>query len=240
MRIDAYFAPGHVTDGDVDGRVAVVIDVIRATSCITEAIANRAKTIVPTASIEEATKLGGSLDISQTLLCGERRGVPIEGFDLGNSPAEFTAERIQGKQLVMTTTNGTRAFLAAQDADRILSASFLNLTAVIEAVGIGSDIAVVCAGKDDLFSLDDVVCAGHIIQGVAARQDEPIVFNDAARAAATLAERFEPSAEFFARTAAGQALIDVGLESDLALCAEVDKHTIVPEMYDRRISAPKE
>ena len=236
MRIDAYFAPSNVDDGDVEGRVAVVIDVIRATTCIAEAMANGAKTIFPTASIEEATKLGASLDREQTLLCGERKGVAIDGFDLGNSPAEFTAERVAGKQLVMTTTNGTRAFLAAEDADRVLSACFQNLTAVVEAVGVDQDLAVVCAGKEDQFSLDDVVCAGHIIRRVLARLPEPATLNDAAGAALTLAERFEPTAEFLARTAAGKALVGIGLESDLPLCAEVDKHTIVPRMYDRRIS----
>ncbi|NNM32574.1 MAG: 2-phosphosulfolactate phosphatase [Gemmatimonadetes bacterium] len=236
MHIDAYFAPSNVDDGDVEGRVAVVIDVIRATTCIAEAMANGATTIFPTASIEEATKLGASLDRDRTLLCGERKGVAIDGFDLGNSPAEFTAERVSGKQLVMTTTNGTRAFLSAEDADRILSACFQNLTAVVDAIGTDQDLAVVCAGKEDQFSLDDVVCAGHIIRRVMERLPDPPGLNDAAGAALTLAERFEPTAEFLARTAAGQALVQVGLESDLPLCAEVDKHTIVPKMYDRRIS----
>ena len=238
MHIDAFFAPGTVDDGDVIGRVAVVIDVIRATTCITEAVANGARTIFPTASIEEATRLGASLDREQTLLCGERRGLPISGFDLGNSPAEFTADRVAGKQLVMTTTNGTRAFLAAEDADRVLSASFQNLSAVVDAIGTDQDVAIVCAGKEDQFSLDDVVCAGHIIKRLIPRLAGSAVLNDAAGAAATLAERFEPTAGFLERTAAGQALVQVGLQGDLPLCAEVDKHTIVPMMYDRRISAP--
>ena len=236
MQIDAYFAPSTVDDGDVEGRVAVVIDVIRATTCITEAMANGATTIFPTASIEEATRLGASLDRDRTLLCGERRGRPIDGFDLGNSPAEFTAERVAGKQLVMTTTNGTRAFLAAEDADLVLSASFQNLSAVVDAIGTGKDVAVLCAGKEDQFSLDDVVCAGHVIRQLMERSGNAPSLNDAAGAALTLAERFEPTAEFLARTAAGQALVQIGLESDLPLCAEVDKHTIVPRMYDRRIS----
>lgn len=236
MHIDAYFAPANVDDGDVEGRVAVVIDVIRATTCITEAMAAGARTIFPTASIEEATKLGASLDRELTLLCGERRGLPISGFDLGNSPREFTRDRIGGKQLVMTTTNGTRAFLAAEDADRVLSACFQNLTAIVEAIGTDQDVALICAGKEDQFALDDVVCAGHIIKRLADRLATRPTYNDAAGAAATLADRFEPTTEFLARTAAGKALVDVGLGDDLPLCAEVDKHTIVPMMYDRRIT----
>ncbi|MGI9626154.1 MAG: 2-phosphosulfolactate phosphatase [Longimicrobiales bacterium] len=239
MQVDAYFAPPHVADGDIEGRAAVVIDVIRATTCITEAMANGAREIIPAATIEEATRLGASLDRSDTLLCGERKGLPIDGFDLGNSPAEFTRERIEGRKLVMTTSNGTRAFLASVDADRVLSASFQNLTAVVDALELHQDVAVVCAGKEDQFALDDVICAGHIIRKLVARLPAAPELNDAASAALTLAERFEPSAEFFARTAAGTALVEVGLGSDLALCAETDKHTIVPEMHDRRISAPK-
>jgi 2-phosphosulfolactate phosphatase len=139
----------------------------------------------------------------------------------------------------MTTTNGTRAFLAAEDADRVLSASFQNLTAVVEAIGTDQDLALICAGKEDQFALDDVVCAGHIIKRLVQRLSGRPTYNDAAGAAATLADRFEPTTEFLARTAAGKALVDVGLGDDLPLCAEVDKHTIVPMMYDRRITGPK-
>ena len=240
MHIDAYFAPGQVRDGDVEGRAAVVIDVIRATSCITEAIANGARAIFPTETIEEASRLGASLDRDQTLLCGERKGLPIDGFDIGNSPSEFTEERVRDRQLVMTTTNGTRAFLAAADADRILATSFLNLTAVVDVLGVDQDILVVCAGKEDRFSLDDVVCAGHVINRVVKRVKASVTLNDGAMAAAKLADVYEPSADFFASTAAGRALLEVGLEADLALCAATDKHTIVPRMYDRMITAPSD
>lgn len=238
MRIDAYFAPGQVEDSDVEGRTVIAIDVIRATSSIVEAMANGARAIFPTASVEEAIKLGSSLDRSETLLCGERKGLPIEGFDLGNSPSEYGSDAVQGKQLVMTTTNGTRALLAGEGADRVIAASFLNLSAVVEDVR-GQDLAIICAGKEDRFSLDDVVFAGHIIRRLGDSPGGGVVLNDAAQAAAELARAHAPSAEFFRGTAAGAALVEVGLEEDLALCAAVDKHTIVPEMYDRMIQLPR-
>ncbi|MBT8397581.1 MAG: 2-phosphosulfolactate phosphatase [Gemmatimonadetes bacterium] len=134
MTIDVFFSPAVVDETSVEGKTAVVIDVIRATSTLVEALANGAKAIFPTLSTEEAVKLASSLGREDTLLCGERKGLKVEGFDLGNSPAEFTAEVVGGKQLVMTTTNGTRAFAAVEAADRVLAASFLNLSAVVEAL----------------------------------------------------------------------------------------------------------
>ena len=238
MRISACFTPAEARPGDIANATAVVIDVVRATSCIVEAIANGARGIFPTISVEQATGLRDSLGRDQTLLCGERRGVRINGFDLGNSPAEFTPAIVSGKQLVMTTTNGTRAFAAAAAADRVLAASFLNLGAVVDEVLGDRDVTVVCAGKEGRFALDDAVCAGHIIRGVLRRFEGSVTLDDVAAAAADLAGIYEVSAGMLARTAAGRALAHVGLASDLALCAKADRYQIVPMMYDRVITAP--
>ncbi len=239
MNLDVFFVPGQVEDADVEGRTAVVIDVIRATTSIVEGMANGARAIFPTESIEEAMKLRSSLDRSETLLCGERKGLRIEGFDLGNSPAEFNAKQVGGKQLVMTTTNGTRAFLAAEAANRVMATSFLNISAVVDLIG-EEDVVVVCAGKEDRFSLDDVVCAGHVVRRLEDRADGLAKLNDGALAASELARSHRPTAAFLRSTAAGQALVDVGLENDLDLCAAVDRHTIVPMMYDRMIQLQRD
>ena len=168
MKVHAFFAAGSVNPAEVAGGVAVVIDVIRATSTMVTAFGNGAEAVYPTVSTEDALRLASSLGRDETLLCGERKGQKIEGFDLGNSPAEYDRETVEGKRLVMSTTNGTRAFIAASTADRILAASFLNLGAVAEtvtdAVAAGSPLVVVCAGKEDRFSLDDAVCAGALIR----------------------------------------------------------------------------
>jgi len=243
MTIDVFFSPAVVDEAAVEGRTAVVIDVIRATSTLVEALANGAKAIFPTISTEEAVKLASSLGREDTILCGERKGMKVEGFDLGNSPAEFTPEVVEGKQLVMTTTNGTRAFVAAEGADRILAASFMNLSAVAEALKGVPKLVIICSGRENRFSLDDALCAGMLIRileeaGDGDPEREETVFNDAGRVARDLAAQYTVDAAFLKSTAAGHALVGVGLDGDLELCADLDRHTLVPEMRNRTISVP--
>jgi 2-phosphosulfolactate phosphatase len=134
MKVRTFLSAAEAESGEVAGHTAVVIDVIRATSTIVEALAAGARAVYPTVSTEDAIRIANSLGRDDTLLCGERKGLKIPGFDLGNSPSEFTSESVGGMRLVMSTTNGTRAFLAAEDADRIVAASLMNLTAVVESV----------------------------------------------------------------------------------------------------------
>lgn len=240
MRADAYLTAGAVDPAGVADRTAVVIDVVRATSTVVTALAHGARDIYPTVSTEEAIKLASSLGRDDTLLCGERNGLKVEGFDLGNSPLEFVSETVEGKRLVMSTTNGSRAFIAASGADRVLSAAFLNLTAVVEALAAEERVAVVCAGKEDLFSLDDGVCAGHLLRELRERTGEPLETNDAATALLRLAEDFAPSESFLRTTDAGRALVEIGLEADLSHCADRDRFHMVPAMEDRMIRIPGE
>lgn len=239
MRAHAFFTAGAVNPPEVAGSTAVVIDVIRATSTMVTAFGNGADSVYPTVSTEDALRLASSLGREETLLCGERKGSKIEGFDLGNSPAEYDRETVEGKRLVMSTTNGTRAFLAVSTAERILAASFLNLTAVVDAAveSLGDEglLVVVCAGKEDRFSLDDAVCAGVLLQEVARRADDSLETNDSAAAALTLAGDFAVDESFLRGTAAGRALVEIGLGSDLSTCARRDAYELVPEMTDRVI-----
>ena len=218
-----------------------MIDVLRATSCIVEAMANGAATIFPTESIDDAMALRSSLDRDRTLLCGERKGLRIDGFDLGNSPAEFVPEMVEEKQLIMTTTNGTRAFLAASRAQRTLAASFLNLGAVADALAEDRRVVVVCSGKEGRFSLDDAICAGHLVRRLLAGGGAgDAELDDSALAAVRLAGELGPSEEIFGATAAGRALVEVGMGADLGFCAATDKHGIVPVLQDRAITVPEE
>lgn len=235
MSVVVYFTPEEVDAAALQGRTAVVIDVLRATSTVVEALANGARAIYPTLSSEEAVRLAASLGRDDALLCGERRGLKIEGFDLGNSPAEFVAEAVAGKPLVMSTTNGTRALLASAGAARVVVASLLNLRAAADAVAADERLALVCAGKEGRFALEDALCAGQLLARVRERRGAELVLDDAAEAALVLAERFPPEAQVLERTAAGRALVDVGLGADLLFCAQCDRHGVVPEMNDRVI-----
>lgn len=238
MKLSVCFTPAEVLPDSVGGASAVVIDVVRATSCIVEALANGARGVLPAISIEEAGRLRDALGGGDALLCGERHGLRIEGFDLGNSPAEFTRKAVAGRHLVMTTTNGTRALMGAAGADRIIAASFLNLGAVADAVRGDDSVVIVCAGKAGNFALDDTVCAGHILRRVLEGWTGPVAMDERARAAVDLAGLYGVSDDMLAGTEAGKALIDVGLGGDLALCARADRHKIVPMMCDRVITAP--
>jgi 2-phosphosulfolactate phosphatase len=236
MNVDVYFSPAVVDEASVEGRTAVVIDVIRATSCIVEALANGARGIFPTILPEEAVKLASSLGREDTLLCGERKGLKIDGFDLGNSPREFSPEVVRDKQLVMSTTNGTRAFLATEHAERVMAASFLNLSAVVRALEGARNLVLVCAGRQNRFSMDDALCAGLLLRGLAGNSGlAQGMVNDAGRAVLDMAERYTPDEEFLRSTAGGRALEGIGMDGDLAFCAELDRHSIVPEMTERRI-----
>lgn len=241
MRLITCFSAAEAETGDAAGTTAVVVDVIRATSTIVEALANGARAIYPTVSTEDAIRLANSLGREDTLLCGERKGLKVEGFDLGNSPREYTPERVEGKRLVMSTTNGTRAFVAAQGAREVVSGSFLNLSSVIRHVSrVPGDLMIICAGREGRFSLDDALCAGMLLRAVIEGPGgEEATLNDASRAALSLAHGFQLDTELLRRTAAGRALVEVGLGDDLPICAQRDRHDLVPVMSDRMIHVPR-
>ncbi len=236
MRIDTYFTVPEADTGSLDNVAVVVIDIIRATTTIVEALANGAREIFPTPSTEEAVRLASSLGREDALLCGERRGLKVEGFDLGNSPYEFTPDVVDGKKLVMSTTNGTRALAAAQEGRRVLVCAVTNLSAVAAAVADEDAVTVMCAGREDRFAVDDALCAGHLIQRVLADRDDDVQLNDASRAALGLAAARKPTRRFFAESAAGVALAEIGLAEDLKLCSDVDRHDIVAVMRDNSIT----
>lgn len=235
MRIDAYFTVPEVDPASIGDATVVVIDVVRATTTIIEALANGARAIFPTASTEEAVKLASSLGREDTLLCGERKGLKVEGFDLGNSPREFTAEAVKDKKLVMSTTNGTRALAVGQEGARILPCAFTNLSAVALAVSRDERLVVICAGREDRFSLDDALCTGQLIQRIMAGEGEHDL-NDAALAARALAGSRKPTKRFLSTTAAGSNLVAIGMGDDLDICTDVDRHDIVTEMNDQAIT----
>lgn len=235
MKIEAYFTASEVDAGALTDATVVVIDVVRCTTTIVEALANGARGIYPAVSTEDAVKLAQSLGRDDTLLCGERKGSKVEGFDLGNSPGEFTREAVEGKRLVMSTTNGTRAFSLGHESARVLACAFTNLSAIVQEVEAVEDLVVLCAGREGRFSMADALCAGHLIAQILEDSDQEHVLNDAALAARALAPR-KPSKRFLGGTVGGRTLIEIGLEADLEICADVDRHDLVAEMLDQAIT----
>jgi 2-phosphosulfolactate phosphatase len=229
--------PGELTPGDIAGRVVIVIDVLRASSSIVEALASGAKSIYPVGSIEEALRLAHTFGRDDVVLCGERKCVQIEGFDLGNSPREYIADRVAGKTLVMSTTNGTQAMALTTGAEKVYVASLLNLSAIVEELlRIEAEPVFVCSGRERRFSLEDATCAGALAMRLMERHEGDWILNDGARAAITLAEQFGNTVTTFELSEGGRAIVTAGLEEDLAFCAQVDRHDILPILNERHIS----
>ena len=172
-------APGSLPTG----ACAVALDVLRATTTLAFARRNGAARVIPFASPAEALAFRDAHP--GALACGEREGRIVPGFDLGNSPGEFTRERVKGRALAFASTNGSRALLAASRCRRRLLGSFAALSAVVQALASEREIWLVCAGKLGSFAIEDAACAGTIAARLAARGAE--LANDAARFAATLA-----------------------------------------------------
>ena len=237
MKIEVYFTPGELGERDLVGSVAAVIDVLRATSTIVEAVANGARTIFPATDMDDAMRLAQMIGRSEVLLCGERSARKIEGFDLGNSPLEFTSEAVADKLVVMTTTNGTPALIAGQAADRCIVASFLNMSAAArDLAASGKPIVIMCAGREGRFSLDDALCAGSLIRALREAHGGRVRMNDAAHAAGALERRYRAHlGAVMNRTAAARQIVEAGHSGDIAYCLTRDRHDVVPVMSNRQI-----
>ena len=219
--------PVHVAftpDEAAAAPTGVVIDVIRATSTICQALASGYERVLCAAEVEQARALRDA--DGRVTLGGERLGVRIDGFDLGNSPREYVEPRTPF--LAMTTTNGTRAIVtAAARCDRVLIASLLNLDAVVAAAaGAGEDVAIFCAGVKGAFALDDAYVAGRIAERLDGER------TDAAEAAVRLARSYTSAEEAFRASRSGRNLIAHGpeLEADIPYCAQESVLTVVPQL----------
>ena len=240
MKATVFFTLQEADGAVLQDHTAIVIDVLRASSTIVAALAAGAQAIYPVVSTEEAIKLATSLGREDALLAGERRGLKVEGFDLGNSPREFTPEAVGGKRVVMSTTNGTRALVIAAGAERVLVASFLNLSAVAAACADAERLAVVCAGREGRFGIDDAVCAGMLLGRLKERLGGALEVEDAGRAVVALAEAFFlddalVDDALFEDAAAGRALAEIDMLDDVSWCVRVDVEELVPELKERII-----
>jgi 2-phosphosulfolactate phosphatase len=241
MKIDVYFTPLGLKEEDLAGRGVVVIDVLRATTTIVTALANGAKAVVPAASSEEAVRLTAQLAKDGILLAGERKSLKIEGFQLGNSPREMTPEVVAGKTIFLSTTNGTPALVAAQGGAPVLVGAAVNFTALAERARAvfaeRADLAIVCAGREKQFALEDAYTAGRLIKavkkGVPPKQ---LRLNDAAQVSLDLTARYKNWLDALQQCDAARQLADVDLAADVAFSAKADRFAVVPVYADRRIT----
>ena len=240
MRIDVFFWTSGLTPGDTAGRVVVVVDVLRASTSIATALANGARAVIPLDSTDEVVMRAQAFDRSEVKLAGERQMRPIPGFDLGNSPLEFTRETIEGKTVLLSTTNGTGAITALQGPRDVVIGSYVNFSAVLAmlrtAMRGGTDIAILCAGREKQFSLEDAACAGRFVHH-AMRRRADVALNDAAFAGMLIDRRYSDNLmRLFSASAHGRALSEAGYGDDLAACAAIDSYPVIPIYSDRQIT----
>jgi 2-phosphosulfolactate phosphatase len=233
--IDVHFIPDTCDPGRLTDCVAVVIDVLRATTTIAVALQSGASAVRTCVDIQQALQWRAS--DPRVLLGGERGGVRIDGFDLGNSPAEYAAEAVAGRLLVMTTTNGTRAIDHCRPAAEICLAAFVNLSTVmawLANVAATRSIALVCAGTDGRVTREDVLLAGALVDRLRGPLPRHMV-SDAARIAcdAWLAVADTRLESALHNCQGGRNLLTLGMEPDILRAAQIDSAAVLPR-WDRQ------
>lgn len=224
---------------DLHSRTAVVIDVFRAATTMVTALASGCRAIVPALTPDDARERARAFPPGEVLLAGERGGDPIDGFDLGNSPLEYSAPRVAGKIIVLTTTNGTKALLRAAGAAATALGGLVNVKAVAQwAQDQARDLTLACAGEAGEASLEDTVCAGLIIDALAGAG--PLELSDTAAMARGAARDYRPRLDDL-RTESrwGRHLMAKGRAEDLSACLALDAWTAVPLFRNGLVTAPQ-
>jgi 2-phosphosulfolactate phosphatase len=218
----------------------VVIDVIRASTTITIALHHGCAGIVPARTLREARAMALTLG-DGVLLAGERAAVKMAGAQLGNSPGEYARERIEGRIVVLTTTNGTRAFRAIEGARDVIACAFLNVSATARWLRrAGLDVLIVCAGRNGHFCFEDAVGGGMLIDRLSRLSDRPLELSDAARAVHLLYSANQGNLlEVLRGCEWGRDIIRKGFGADLEICAQVDLTDVVPVMREGRLVAER-
>lgn len=233
MKIDVVISADYIKQEDLKEKSVVIIDVLRATSVITTALANGAKEVIPTLTVEEAFEKKKEIGES-SLLAGERQAKKIDGFELSNSPLEFTKDKVKAKTIILSTTNGTRALTLASTGARILIASILNTKAVAKKlIEIGKDIVIINAGTNGKFSTDDFICCGYIISEV--KNSTSCDLTDIARVSMDIYDNNSDIKEYIKNATHYGVLVSLGLEADIQYCCKKDLFDIVPEYIDGKL-----
>lgn len=238
--LHAYYLPQFVAESDLAGDVTVVIDLLRASTTICYALARGAEAVIPFLEVDGLLEAAVNESRAEVVLGGERGGQRIEGFDLGNSPAEYEASVVFGRRVLFTTTNGTRALHHARLASRVLIGAAVNRRTVVDAASSAERVHILCAGTGGNVTREDILAAGAIIRELLERQSwETNAWAEAAcreweelsTTAAALGRTINDQfAEELKATPGGKNLIAIGQQADLPICAELDVLDVLPEL----------
>ena len=230
-KIEVCFTPALLPIYNITNAIVVVIDIFRATSSICYGIDNGAEAIIPVATVEECK----SYESKGYLLAAERDGKVVDGFDFGNSPFAYAGEKVNGKTIVLTTTNGTHAINESKKAAyQVIIGSFLNLTAVCNYLKTqDKDVFLLCAGWKNKFNLEDTLFAGAIVYQL---KDENYFLDDASIAADDLYQLAKDDlSAYTSKTAHSERLKKLGIEEDIKFCLNVDITSTIPVLKDGRL-----
>lgn len=236
MLIDVLVTPQLSNNRDHGTKRIVVLDILRATSTIVTALNNGATEVIPVQEYDEVFNLVRSLGRGNCLLGGERKGFKVEGFDLGNSPLEYTRELVEGKKIILCTTNGTKAIKAFQNGMEVLIGSYLNLEHLVGYLTRNAqDITLVCSGREGNLCMEDLACAGMIAQMVA--EAVPADLTDAAKVAINTAKQQGSASleKFIGSAEHGLLLKEIGMGRDIKACTALNSAPILPRFEGGRI-----
>lgn len=228
MEIDVFTSLNGIPDDAINNRVVIVVDVLRATTTITTALAAGCFEVIPVLTPEEAIAMRERLEDERVLLGGERNSLKIPGFDLGNSPLEYTPEATAGKRIIITTTNGTRAINRAAHGHQVLLGAMINAPAVARAaVMTKNEITIICAGTREHFSLEDFLAAGLIVDqlgncGGFTMRDGALVARDYYHL------HQDDTTPALKASFHGRQLIELGFGADIDYCSQEGLVDIVP------------
>jgi 2-phosphosulfolactate phosphatase len=233
--IHVAFLPSIAREDQIRDHAIVVIDILRATTTIVTALYHGASEIIPCAEIDQARRIAGESD-PRGLLGGERQGLRIPGFDLGNSPSEYSRAAIGGRRIVLATTNGTPAMEVCRPAKVVWIAAFSNLSAAVQKISNEPNLTLICAGTDGRVTGEDVLFAGYMIErmnadsGQTTYNDQAEIARGAWRDACRRIEKGEKLSAILGLTHGGRNLIRNGLQADVEMCAEIDRVDTVPQL----------
>ena len=229
-QIEVCLSPVMVPHYQMAGRIVVVIDIFRASSSICYGIDNGAKAIIPVATVDECLSYADQ----GYLLAAERNGEVVEGFDFGNSPYSYTAEKVKGQTVVLTTTNGTFAIQQAKQADQIVLGSFLNLTSICNwLIAQDKDVLLLCSGWKNKFNLEDTLFAGAVVHQIKKSFSH---FCDAAIAAEDLYLLAKSDLRgYLHKSSHSQRLKELNIENDIQFCLKQDCCQAIPGLVGDRL-----
>jgi len=242
MKVDVFFSPSQIDEMLLREKNVVVIDVLRSSTTIVAALRNGAREIIPVGSVESAVKVSGNLFGDVVLRGGERNGKIIPGFNLGNSPKEYTEEAVKGKSIIFCTTNGTAAMAKARYAQKMVVAGFVNISLVVEYIKeCREDFFIVCSGKQQLFCIEDAICAGMIVTMLCDDESLYVELNDSAVAAQALHKTFGRNLLKMAKSSEhGKYLMEIGFEDDIKTCVKLDSIPALPLLVGNVLKLKKD